>query len=140
MSRIKRGKTALKRRKKVLKQAKGYYGARSTSYRKARETIIRAWSFAYRDRKTKKRVMRRLWIVRINAAARLSDLSYSQFMSGIKKAGIGLDRKVLADMAVNDPKGFEQLVGIAKQNLPEKPEKNVPKTNDAALQTGNAHA
>ena len=117
MSRVKRGKTALSRRKKWLKEAKGYYGARSTSYRKARETVLRAWAYSYRDRKVKKRTMRQLWIIRINAAARLSDLSYSQFMGGLKKAGIELDRKVLADMAVNDQKGFGEIAEIAKKHI-----------------------
>ncbi len=118
MPRVKRGKTALRRRKKLLKEAKGYYGARSKSYRKARETLLRAWSYAYRDRKVKKRTMRSLWIVRINAAARLADLSYSEFMGGLKKAGIELDRKVLADMAVHDRKGFEQIADMARKHLP----------------------
>ena len=118
MSRVKRGKTALARRKKWLKEAKGYHGAHSKTYRKARETILRAWAYSYRDRRTKKRTMRQLWVVRINAAARMSNLSYSQFMGGLKKAGIDLDRKVLADMAVNDQKGFEQIVEIAKKHLP----------------------
>jgi large subunit ribosomal protein L20 len=118
MSRVKRGKTALRRRKKLLKEAKGFYGTRSKSYRKARETLLRAWSFAYRDRKVKKRTMRSLWIVRINAAARLADLSYSEFMGGLKKAGIELDRKVLADMAVHDQEGFQQIAEIARKHLP----------------------
>jgi len=118
MSRVKRGKTALQRRKKWLKEAKGYYGARSKSYRKARETVLRAWAYSYRDRRMKKRTMRQLWIIRINAAARMFDLSYSQFMGGLKKADIELDRKVLADMAINDLKGFEQIAEIAKKNLP----------------------
>ena len=122
MSRVKRGKTALSRKKKWLKEAKGYYGSRSKSYRKARETVLRAWAYSYRDRRVKKRTMRSLWIVRINAAARLDNLSYSEFMGGLKKAGIELDRKVLADMAVNDQKGFEQIVEIAKKHLPKKAE------------------
>jgi large subunit ribosomal protein L20 len=117
MPRVKRGKTARQRRKRLLKQAKGYYGARSRSYRKASETLMRAWAYAYRDRKVKKRTMRRLWIVRINAAARLGDLSYSQFMGGLRKAGVELDRKVLADMAVRDPQGFDQMVDIAKKHI-----------------------
>lgn len=118
MPRVKRGKTALRRRKKLLKEAKGFFGARGTTYRKARETLLRAWSYAYRDRKVKKRTMRSLWILRINAAARLANLSYSELMWGLKRAGIGLDRKVLADMAVNDPKGFERIVETAKRELP----------------------
>ena len=118
MPRVKRGKTALRRRKKLLKEAKGFYGARGNTYRKAHETLLRAWSYAYRDRKVKKRTMRSLWIVRINAAARLADLSYSEFMGGLKKAGIELDRKVLADMAVHDQKGFEQIAAVARKHLP----------------------
>jgi large subunit ribosomal protein L20 len=118
MPRVKRGKTALRRRKKLLKEAKGFYGARGTAFRKARETLLRAWSYAYRDRKAKKRTMRSLWILRINAAARLANLSYSELMWGLKRAGIELDRKVLADMAVNDPKGFEQIAETARRELP----------------------
>lgn len=140
MSRVKRGKTALRRRKKVLKEAKGYYGARSKSYRKARETLMRAWAYAYRDRKTKKRVMRRLWIVRINAAARLSDLSYSQFMGGLKKAGIELDRKVLADMAVHDPQGFAQVAEIAKKHLPLAGTGGTGAPGEGLQEAGGAHA
>jgi large subunit ribosomal protein L20 len=140
MPRVKRGKTALRRRKKLLKEAKGYYGARSKSYRKARETLMRAWAYAYRDRKTKKRTMRSLWIVRINAAARLSNLSYSEFMGGLKKAGIELDRKVLADMAVHDPKGFEQIAEIAKQHVPPRAEKRVSPPPNGLEETVNTHA
>ncbi len=125
MSRVKRGRTALRRRKRLLKEAKGYYGARGKTYRKARETLLRAWSFSYRDRKVKKRTMRSLWIVRINAAARLANLSYSEFMGGLKKAGIELDRKVLADMAVHDQKGFEQIAEIARKHLPHRAEEAV---------------
>jgi large subunit ribosomal protein L20 len=140
MPRVKRGKTALRRRKKLLKEAKGYYGARSKSYRKARETLMRAWAYAYRDRKTKKRTMRSLWIVRINAAARLSNLSYSEFMGGLKKAGIELDRKVLADMAVHDPKGFEQIAEIAKQHVPPRAGKRVSSPPNGLEETVNTHA
>ena len=140
MPRVKRGKTALRRRKRLLKEAKGYYGARSKSYRKARETLLRAWSYAYRDRKTKKRTMRSLWIVRINAAARLANLSYSEFMGGLNKAGIELDRKVLADMAVNDPKGFEQIAEIARRHLPARAEKQVPSPPNGLEEPVNTHA
>jgi len=142
MSRVKRGTTARKRRKKVLKEAKGYYGARSKTYRKANETLTRAWAFAYRDRRTKKRMMRRLWIVRINAAARLSGLSYSQFMYGLAEAGIRLDRKVLADMAVHDPKGFAQVAALAKKHLPENlvPQTPPPPKENAGIDAGSAHA
>ena len=121
MSRVKRGKTARQRRNKVLKQAKGYYGSRSKTFQKAKETVIRALAFAYRDRRVKKRVMRRLWIVRINAAARLANLRYNQFMHGLDKAGVQLDRKVLAEMAVHDPQGFEKLAAIAREHLPPNP-------------------
>lgn len=117
MSRVKRGKAANQRKKKLLSQTKGYYGARGNTYRKARETLLRAGAYAYRDRRTKKRVVRSLWIVRINAAARLFDLSYSQFMHGLKLADIDLDRKVLADMAVRDQEGFRQVAEIARSQL-----------------------
>jgi len=118
MSRVKRGVTARRRRNKVLKEAKGFYGSRSRTFQKAKETLIRAQAFAYRDRRVKKRMMRQLWIIRINAAARLANLSYSQFMHGLNGAGIQLDRKVLADMAVNDPKGFEKIAALAREHLP----------------------
>ena len=140
MSRVKRGTTARKRRKKVLKETKGYYGARKSTFKKANETLMRAWSFAYRDRKTKKRMMRRMWIVRINAAARLSDLSYSQFMFGLSQAGIQLDRKVLADMAVHDQKGFKEIAAIAKKHLPPKPDKQNQTEQTVAADAGNVHA
>ena len=140
MPRVKRGKTTLRRRKRLLKEAKGYYGARSKSYRKARETLLRAWSYAYRDRKTKKRTMRSLWIVRINAAARLANLSYSEFMGGLKKAGIELDRKVLADMAVHDQKGFEQIAEIARRHLPARADNQVPSHPNGLQEPVNTHA
>lgn len=117
MSRVKRGEKARKRKKKLLKEAKGYYGARSRTYKKAAETLARARMFAYRDRRTKKRMMRRLWITRINAAARLNDLTYSQFIKGLKKADIQLDRKVLADIAIHDSEGFNKIARIAKESI-----------------------
>lgn len=140
MPRVKRGKTALRRRKKLLKEAKGYYGARSKTYRKAHETLMRAWAYAYRDRKTKKRTMRSLWIVRINAAARLSNLSYSEFMGGLRKAGIELDRKVLADMAVDDPKGFEQIAEVAKKHLTPGVERQASSPRNELEETVSTHA
>jgi large subunit ribosomal protein L20 len=140
MPRVKRGKTALRRRKKFLKEAKGYYGARSKTYRKARETLLRAWAYAYRDRKTKKRTMRGLWIVRINAAARLADLSYSELMGGLKKAGIDLDRKVLADMAVHDPVGFRRIADLAKRHLPERVQEEAPSRPHELEKTETTHA
>lgn len=114
MSRVKRGFRARRRRNKVLKLAKGYVGGRRKLYRTATETVDRALSFAYRDRKAKKRDFRKLWIVRINAAAREHGLSYSRFISGLKKAEVALDRKVLADIAVSDPSGFAAVAELAK--------------------------
>ena len=103
-----------KRHKKYLKAAKGYYGARSRLYRTARETVERAWVYAYRDRKDRKRQFRRLWIARINAAARLNGLSYSKVMYGLKTSSIDLNRKMLAEIAVTDPAGFASIVAKAK--------------------------
>lgn len=117
MPRVKRGVTARARHKKILKQAKGYYGARSRVYRVAKQAVIKALQYAYRDRRQRKRQFRALWIVRINAAARRFDLSYSRFMNGLKKADIALDRKMLADLAVNDPSAFEVLANRAKEVL-----------------------
>ena len=117
MPRVKRGVVARARHKKVLKQAKGYYGARSRIYRVAKQAVIKAGQYAYRDRRQRKRQFRALWIARINAGARSCGLSYSRFMYGLKKASIGLDRKVLADLAVFDKDAFSQLVATAKSNL-----------------------
>lgn len=114
MPRVKRSVTARKKRRKILKLAKGYFGARSRLYRTATEAVERAMKYSYRDRKARKRDFRKLWIARINAAARMNGLSYSQFISGVKKAGLELDRKILADLAVNDPKAFSEIVSIAK--------------------------
>ena len=115
MSRVKRSVSAKKKRRVVLGRAKGYYGAKSRSYRAAKEQVQHSLQYAYRDRRNKKREIRRLWITRINAAARTNGLSYSVFMHGLKEAGIELDRKVLADMAVSDPEGFAELCAIAKK-------------------------
>jgi large subunit ribosomal protein L20 len=115
--RVKRGYKARRRRKKVLKLAKGFRGGRSKLYRTAADAVDKALMYAYRDRKVKKRTFRRLWISRINAAARLSNLSYSKFMHGLKLANIELDRKVLADLAVSDPSGFAQLAAKASMQL-----------------------
>lgn len=117
MSRVKRGVTARARHKKVLKLAKGYQGARSRTYRVAKQAVIKAHQYAYRDRRQRRRQFRALWITRINAAAREFDLSYSLFINGLKKAGIELDRKVLADMAVYDLPAFGQIVEKVKQAL-----------------------
>ena len=117
MARVKRGVVAHARHKKVLKQAKGYYGARRKVYRVAKQAVIKAGQYAYRDRRTRKRMFRQLWIVRINAAARQFGLSYSRFMDGLNKAGIEVDRKVLADLAVHDIAAFGALAEKAKASL-----------------------
>ena len=117
MPRAKGGAKTRQRRKKVLKKAKGYVGGRSRLYRTAKETVLRAGAFAYRDRKAKKRTFRQLWIIRINAAARQHDLSYNQFIAGLKKADIELDRKVLAELAVSDPAAFGKIAERAKAAL-----------------------
>ena len=114
MPRAKGGAKTRQRRKKVLKRAKGFVGGRHRLYKSANETVLRAGAFAYRDRKAKKRVNRSLWIVRINAACRMTGLTYARFMAGLKKAGIGLDRKVLAELAVRDPESFAKLAETAK--------------------------
>ena len=117
MARIKGGLNAKKRHNRVLKLAKGYRGARSKQYRIAKQSVMRALATAYSGRKERKRQFRALWIARINAAARINGLSYSKFMYGLKLAGVELNRKVLADMAVNDPKGFADLAEMAKAKL-----------------------
>ena len=109
MSRVKRGGVHTKRRRRILKQAKGYFGAKSRLYSEAREAVDRALQHAFHGRKRKKRDFRRLWITRINAASRQHGLSYSQFINGLSRAGVGLDRKILAELAVEDPKAFEAL-------------------------------
>ena len=117
MARIKGGMSARRKHNKVLKLAKGYRGARSKQYRVAKQSVMRALTSAYAGRKQKKRQYRQLWIARINAGARLNGLSYSKFMYGLKLAGVELNRKVLADMAVNDAAGFASLVELAKTKL-----------------------
>lgn len=117
MARIKGGMNAKKKHNRVLKLAKGYRGARSKQYRVAKQSVMRALTSAYAGRKQKKRQFRQLWIARINAAARMSGLSYSKFMYGLKVAGIELNRKVLADMAVNDKEGFAALVALVKEKV-----------------------
>lgn len=117
MPRVKRGVHAKKRKRKVMKAAKGYRGGNSRLLRTAREMVDRAGQFAYRDRKVKKREMRRLWITRINAAARENDITYSRLIDGLAKANVEVDRKMLADMAVNDPAAFSKMVDVARQNL-----------------------
>ena len=117
MARIKRAVNARKNHKKVLKLAKCYYGGKSKLFKTANESVIRALRNAYIGRKLKKRDFRKLWIARINAASRLSDLSYSRFMNGMKLAGIDINRKMLSEIAINDPKAFAELVEVAKKQL-----------------------
>jgi large subunit ribosomal protein L20 len=117
MPRVKRALAAKKKRRTVLTRAKGYYGAKSRSYRAAKEQVQHSLQYAYRDRRNKKREIRRLWIARINAGARANGLSYSVFMNGLKKAGITLDRKVLSDLAITDPGAFTKLVELAKEQV-----------------------
>jgi len=117
MPRVKSSVTSRRRHKKFLKQAKGYWGGRSRLYRTAREAVERSWSYAFRDRKVKKRDFRGLWISRINAAARIHNLSYSKFIDGLNKANVGLNRKVLADLAVKEPTTFKELIKVAKDGL-----------------------
>ena len=117
MARVKRAVSAHKKRRTVLNRAKGYYGAKSRSYRTAKEQVQHSLQYMYRDRRNKKREIRRLWITRINAAARINGMSYSVLMNGLKKAGVQLDRKVLSDMAVNDPAAFTAITEVAKKAL-----------------------
>lgn len=117
MARVKRGVIARRRHKKVLKQAKGYYGARSRVFRVAKQAVIKAGQYAYRDRRQRKRQFRALWIARINAASRVNGLSYSRFIAGLKKANVEIDRKVLADIAVFDKAAFAALATTAKEAL-----------------------
>lgn len=117
MPRVKRGVASRARRKKVLKAAKGYYGARSRTFKVAKQAVIRAGQYAYRDRRQRKRQFRALWIVRINAEARLHGLSYSRLMAGLKKASIEVDRKVLADLALNEKETFAALAARARDAL-----------------------
>ena len=117
MPRVKSNVVRLKRKKQIMKAARGAYGARSKLWRPAKETVERAWRYAYRDRRNKKRDFRRLWITRINAAARMNDMSYSAFMNGLRKAGIEIDRKILADLAVRDEAAFTALATAAKSAL-----------------------
>ena len=117
MPRVKSNVVRLKRKKQIMKAARGAYGARSKLWKAAKENVERGWKYAYRDRKNKKRDFRRLWITRINAAARQHDMSYSVFMSGLKKAGIEVDRKILADLAVRDPQAFNALAERARSAL-----------------------
>lgn len=117
MSRVKGGSKTRSRHKKVLKLAKGYRGAKSRSFRAANEQVMHSLMYAYRDRRTRKRNFRRLWITRINAAARINGLSYSRFMNGLKIANVEVDRKMLSEMAVNDAEGFSKLANLAREKI-----------------------
>ena len=117
MARVKRAMNARKHHKKILKLAKGYYGGKSRLFRTANETVLRALRYSYVGRRLKKRDFRKLWIARINAATRMNGLSYSKFINGIKTAGINMNRKMLSEIAINDPKGFTELVEVAKKQL-----------------------
>lgn len=115
MTRVKRGTVKRKRHKKILKEARGYYGSRGKNFKAAKEQLLKSMSYSYRDRKNNKRNFRRLWITRINAAARSNDISYNEFINGLKKAAIDIDRKILSEIAVNDPDAFRELTEIAKK-------------------------
>lgn len=117
MARVKGGTVARKRRKKILKLAKGYYGAKHLLFKSAKEQVMKSYMYAYRDRRQKKRDFRKLWITRINAAARMNGMSYSVFMNGLKKAGIEVNRKMLSELAISDPAAFTSLADQAKQAL-----------------------
>ena len=117
MARVKRGVTAHRRHKKILRQAKGYYGNRSKIYRVANQAVMRSLQYAYAHRKLRKRDFRKLWIARINAACRMNNMSYSRFINGLNKAGVEINRKVLADLAITDAKAFSDLVEFAKKAL-----------------------
>ena len=121
MPRVKGGYVTRQRRKKVLKLAKGYFGSKHTLYKTAHEQVMRSLAYSYRDRKVRKRDFRKLWIQRINAACQLNGMKYSRFINGLSRAGIEVNRKMLAEMAVNDAKGFAQLVELAKQGLVNEP-------------------
>lgn len=117
MPRVKKGVTAHRRHKKILKLAKGYKGSKSKQFRKANETVMKALYYARRDRRAKKGNFRRLWIARINAAAHINGINYSRLIAGLTKAGVEVNRKILADLAINDEKAFAELVNVAKENL-----------------------
>ena len=117
MARVKSGKVTKRRHKKILKLAKGYRGGRSKLYRTAADAVDKALMYAYRDRRVRKREFRRLWIIRINAAARMNGMSYSRFIRGLKLAEVELDRKVLAELAISDPSGFTSIAGLASQQM-----------------------
>lgn len=117
MPRVKRGVHARKKKRKILKQAKGYRGAKSRTYKSAKEQVMHSLKYAYRDRRAKKREFRKLWIARINAAARLNGLSYNKLIYGLKIANVDIDRKILSDIAINDPQAFSDLASLAKEKI-----------------------
>jgi len=117
MTRVKRGQVKRRKHKKVLKEARGYYGSKSRSYKIAKEQLLKSMSYAYRDRKNNKRNFRRLWIIRINAAARINGISYNEFINGLKKASVEINRKMLSELAVSDPDAFQKLIETAKKQL-----------------------
>jgi large subunit ribosomal protein L20 len=117
MPRVKNSVASRRRRKKILKLAKGYFGSKSKLFRVANQQVMKSLTYAYRDRKALKRDFRKLWITRINAAARINGLSYSKFMNGLKKAGVEVNRKILADLAINDPGAFSKLVKVAQEKI-----------------------
>jgi large subunit ribosomal protein L20 len=117
MPRVKRGVAGKARHRKVIKLAKGYFGAKSKLFRTANQAVMKSLAYAYRDRRNIKRDYRKLWIARINAAARINGMSYSRLINGLKKAGVDINRKMLAELAVNDAESFSHLVGVAKENL-----------------------
>ena len=123
MVRVRSANTAQKRKKKVLKKAKGQFGHRSTRYRQAKRSVIKGMTYSYRDRKVKKRVFKSLWIIRINAACQESGITYSRFMNGLKRAEVEIDRKVLAELAVSSPAAFKKLIKLSKETVSTKPEK-----------------
>ena len=116
MARVKSGMTTRSRHKKVLKMAKGYFGAKSTRFRMAKQAVMKSLNYAYIGRRLKKRDFRQLWIARINAATRMNGMSYSRFISGLKKAGVNINRKMLSEIAISDAEGFKKLVEVAKEN------------------------
>ena len=132
MVRVRSAVTAQKRKKRVLKKAKGQFGHKSTRYRQAKRSVIKGLTYAYRDRKVKKREFKRLWIIRINAACQEAGVSYSRFMNGLKKAKIEIDRKVLSELAVSSPAAFKKLVKLSKETASEKPKKKEKVTSNSA--------
>ena len=131
MVRVRSAVTAQKRKKRVLKKAKGQFGHRSTRYRQAKRSVIKGLTYAYRDRKVKKREFKRLWIIRINAACQESDVTYSRFMNGLKKANIDIDRKVLSELAVSSPGAFKKLVKLSKEAASGTPGKKAKVISDS---------